>query len=312
MPPSETAPACRPPFVTLPRGPFRHGDFYRIWWGREELAAPDRNGAAADDLIVSAGPPRREDDRLASAATVAYDDEAVERCPLDPSHVLLERRTWLTFCFTGTGELPPVLGGAGMPPVLHRRHADRLLASDLTGVGVCPARVDEDGWTVSLSDAWIDGILARTNDERDFRHLFSLGRWPLFRGSIHPPEADRCPYCGRAPVRCPGCGESITPCPNCGQHAFAGLHSATPEELAAGVILIDPEQTFDVVDPRRWDGTDYMPPGIATRRFVDFLLSLHVWPFVAVPLPTLVEGLSEADLAKLDAARRPVTEGGGG
>ena len=50
-----------------------------------------------------------------------------------------------------------------------------------------------------------------------------------------------------------------------------------------------------------------MSGGIVTRRAVDFLLSIHVWPFIAQPLPTLVEGLTKDDLAKLDAARRPVT-----
>ena len=90
---------------------------------------------------------------------------------------------------------------------------------------------------------------------------------------------------------------------------FDGPYAATPTQVDGGMILTDPEAERDVVDPRRWDGSDYMDGGVATRRFLDYLLSIHLWPFVAVPLPTLVEGLTDDELAKLDRARRPVAEG---
>ena len=147
----------------------------------------------------------------------------------------------------------------------------------------------DGGYTVSLSDAWIDGIKAQTNDSKDLRHLYSRGLWTTFLGTIVPPAGNRCAYCGRAPVQCPECGTTDVPCPSCGGWPFAAVGSATPEQVAAGVILHDPDASRGVIDPRRWDGSDWLPSCV-TRRTVDFLLSIHLWPFVAAPLPTWWKG----------------------
>ena len=306
--PAEVAPAVRPPYVTAPRGPLAHGSFYSICFGESDPAmclCP--NGGP--DRIVSAGP---RDDSLdapwpANCAQRGSSRTPALRCPVDPAHVLTERTGLYRFDFITYGILPPIIA-RGMAPVVRREVADRLLATDLSGIGVCPVEVTS--WGSGLAKTVHKKFREATDGGADLRHIYPEGRDPSFRGTIEPPGADRCPHCGRRPACCPGCDKPYTPCPDCGGRLFHSVADAPPEDRAAGLILIDTDASRNVVDPRRWDGSDYLH-GVATRRFVDYLLSIHLWPFVAVPLPTLAEGLTDEELAKLDRARRPVVEGAG-
>ena len=306
VPPCETVPPFRPPHYTLPRGPFRAGDFWQVLFGLSAVEEID-DATAWGDPIVSAGPPGQDDDDLLAWGSESGTTQAPPVvCPANPAHVLVQTPAVMRFYFNAPGLMPPIIGGIGaMGPVIRKGLADRLRASDLRGVGVCP--VEMTGWVEGLDEEWREGA----EGWNDLRHFYPEGVRPSFEGSVQPPGGNLCPYCRRGPAVCPGCGYANNPCPACGKMPVRHVKHTTAEEKAAGVVLFDTPYDDRLVDPRRWDGSDYMGGDLVTRRFIDFLLSLHVWPFVAAPVPTLVEGLTKDELAKLDHARRPVTEGGG-
>ena len=302
------------PRILPASGRTRSGDFYSLYFGTTDPTVWGLE-PAAEGVVISAGPPRGalREHEFAYAEEGASPEEPGLRCPVDPAHVLVQEVTTLRFAFVRAGELPPVIADY-ISPVVRRAVADRLAAADLRGLGFCP--VDVTDWAFNYSDEEAcRAMKAAAGGAANLRHLFPKGGPVHPKTTVRPPAGNRCVYCGRAPVACPGCGWADRFCPQCGREPVRGARDVTPEEVEAGVIVshITPLalQQTGVIDPRRWDGSDYMAGGVATRRFLDYLLSIHLWPFVAVPLPTLVEGLSKEELIKLDRARRPVVEGAG-
>jgi hypothetical protein len=62
-----------------------------------------------------------------------------------------------------------------------------------------------------------------------------------------------------------------------------------------------------VLDGSLWDGSDFLNAHIesfATRRFVDFLLSIHAAPFIAEPAWVWVDKMTKEQLARLEPAER--------
>ena len=304
MPPCEQAPDLRPPFLTAPRGPFARDYFYEVHFGEDvaELSEEPLEGA-----IVSAGPDLSGQfvDWVAGTESQSSVQESVRRCPVDPGHITGRRTLSTSIIFVHSGVLPPIFAKYAGLAVRGTLRA-RLDASDLRGLSW--TRLIVEDWGSNMGDEVQEELERALNGGGDLWQLDDEPPYPGFRGSIQPPDADRCPYCGHAPLTCPGCGRWESPCPDCGRRPIVSGSKATPEELAAGVILMARRSYPGVMDPRRWDGSDYCGGGFMTRRMVDHLLSLHVWPFVAVPVPTLVEGLTDEERAKLETARDPVIE----
>jgi|SRR5579872_273465 len=176
--------------------------------------------------------------------------------------------------------------------------ADRLKNSGLTGFRLLPA-----------------SISARPDSEDDKTapppNLFQLafeGNCPGHMPHVEPPSEDRCPHCGAGPVVCPECGCWWEPCHSCGQAwgVEAQFHGGPDDpHIRFEVVGVDPF----IVDPRQWDGTDFMGKnhgGWITRRALDWLLSIRAGPFVAIPIAVNVYGLTKAERETLELARRPI------
>ena len=72
----------------------------------------------------------------------------------------------------------------------------------------------------------------------------------------------------------------------------------------------DVSSFVQIVDGRRWDGTDFFGGGdglqTVTRRAVDWLLSIHAYPFEAQPVPVNIAGMTKAERERLEQARTPL------
>ena len=63
-----------------------------------------------------------------------------------------------------------------------------------------------------------------------------------------------------------------------------------------------------IINGKLWDGSDLIcgrdyTVGFVTRRFVDWLISIHAAPLCATEVAVCVDGMSEAQLANLERAR---------
>ena len=309
-------PAAASPRLVRPAGPVEYETFFTIIPGADASQLESGLYGDPDTAITSNGPVAAED------GPFCQDEDPVEsdgpRCELDPRHVLGRRIDLYRFHVVSSGAsypglFPPIVGHGLAEFVVRREVADRLRTTDLTGLAVAPVEVTD--WDLSGDEESAAEIRDALGGNDALRHVAGTGRpcGPFW--TVEPPEANRCCYCGLAPLRCPGCGaapqERGSRCPRCGNEPIQNARDATPEERAAGVVLADPAafEPWVAVDPRRWDGSDLTADGVVTRRFVDYLLSIHAWPFIAQPLAALSEGLDAATRAKLAAARRPVVEG---
>lgn len=102
---------------------------------------------------------------------------------------------------------------------------------------------------------------------------------------VEPPGANSCPFCGAGPLVCEGCGRFYSACRVCGEKAFVDEADVEPNNRR--IILPDGWQRT-VINVKDWNGADFSGEEehacIVTRRFVDLLLSVHAYPFVAVPI----------------------------
>ena len=317
--PAERDPGLRPPFVTAPRGPFRYGDFYEMLFSDylfESVWKTDFPLPPEFPPIVS---PRPSDNHFLPCGAYLEDDDLPDGAPY-----IACRECGLRAVAGGGGRVARVEfhGGNCLPPfirletfdgLVRRPFAERLAATDLRGVRFAPVVMgDMSDWDC-LYDAFDDE--GRTFEEviggeENLLQLEGSVSTARFSGAVEPPELNRCCYCGRRPVKCGRCGHPANPCPDCGRHPIKNVKHATDEERAAGVILhTSAGRPRLLIDPRRWDGSDCFYFGgflFATRRFVDYLLSIHAWPFTATPIPVLEVGIEAEHLRRLELAHQPV------
>ncbi|MBD3672094.1 MAG: hypothetical protein HUJ26_01095 [Planctomycetaceae bacterium] len=94
---------------------------------------------------------------------------------------------------------------------------------------------------------------------------------------------NRCPKCMKIPVVC-DCGKIHYKCPNCNTlNVFYDNNTTPPEE--ASFKLCKSTITNTPVDVRLWDKSDFIAPFYVTRSVIDWLQSVHAYPFVAIPVP---------------------------
>jgi hypothetical protein len=140
-----------------------------------------------------------------------------------------------------------------------------------------------------------------------FFRIFGMGKECLANPQVFPPSADKCPWCGQGPIVCPDCGHCLNPCEKCGRDWGVAEHNPDVGKNAR-IIIEEKSALLTVIDPRRWDGSDFFMECYLTRRAVDFLLSIHAAPFVAEPVPVNMLGISEKDRLRLEAARKPLPQ----
>lgn len=195
------------------------------------------------------------------------------------------------------------------------------------------AAEDLTGWSVSAIQVVIrERRLAKVTAPAPFFELLFMGRSCLSPRVISPNTANRCPWCGRGPLSCSECGEwfgrQFRHCHRCRRDVFASECEGSqltrkewhdfPDALVAPIppeskpkfgslLRFSDDSPISSVDPARWDGSDFFSGNIVTRRVVDWLLSLHVRPFIAKPIAVDVLNISDTDRERLERAKRPVT-----
>lgn len=118
---------------------------------------------------------------------------------------------------------------------------------------------------------------------------------------VEPASENRCPFCERGPIVCEACGHRERNCPKCGEKVCVHEEDAVPGERR---LIIPSAWRKSVVNVNYWNGADYFSYGRVTRRFVDFLLSVHAYPFVAVPISANIHGITAEKKDLLESALR--------
>ena len=173
--------------------------------------------------------------------------------------------------------------------------AGRLRESNLTGFRLLPTQIF----------AYPSRYQVSANHDTEMFQLCFDGKSPDARRYVEPPEANRCPFCDFAPMVCPDCGKFDFFCPQCSRrwNVPASLHEGSQDERVAIETICG---STPVIDPYRWDGTDFMGSsqgGYITRRALEWLTSNKAGPFIAQPVAVNILGLSETDFLRLERAR---------
>jgi len=221
------------------------------------------------------------------AEVISYDNHEIRKCPYNPDHVstriVVPREVALY------GDRVQKLISEQTVVLFDCRLATELEGAPLRGVVVRP---------VELANPFDFG--------RDKPKVFALifSGCEVARRSLAPPEEDNhCPFCGFRPFFCPSCSVGSHECPRCHRDATALVNDnpdpADPRIRYQGV----PPLGF-VVEPRRWNGDDFLcGGGVITRRALDWLLSVHAGPFRARPLRTDVTGMTPEEWEHLEQAK---------
>ena len=180
--------------------------------------------------------------------------------------------------------------------------AEKLLHSGLRGYRFAPVIVHAERARLETSNLKVP----------DFVELQFTGRLCLRPMSIRGvPNA--CPHCGREPLICPDCGKEFSWCPNCQKSAWKTRDAK--RDLGEKTLTVCPfeDRNRIIIEASTWDGSDFifngmndLVPHLITKRALDWLLSVHAAPFYAHPVLVNVAGLTPEQLARVEAARRPV------
>lgn len=224
-------------------------------------------------------------------------DLAYKPCTLDPNHYRGTTRDdlWSVDVVDRT-KFSPFQMPTGDAAIVNGWLAEQLLRSGLWGFSLQPMRI-------AYNDNYPDYVAP----EPLYALIFE-GRKPFMKQRLDPAEPNRCCFCGFGPVVCPECNHIDIDCPKCEKTWIV------PDSDHDGEG--DPRTMIDwtypppgVMDISLWDGCDFMGLGIggyATRRAVDFLVSIHAAPFLATPIPVNVHDITPELREKLEQARRPL------
>src|SRR5579863_5388514 len=240
--------------------------------GLADLIADESN------WIVSPGPSAKGTRAGSNATVVGRVKREVERykCSLNRKHGRINQPFdyELDISYVQRSIPPFVNDTEGAHVLVNQWLAERLKSSGLKGFRLIPT---------SVRDLPIWYVNERTTPLAKIYQLSFEGRFPKQVRHVEPPSADRCPNCGAGPIVCPECGYCMSPCYNCDEPwgVAADLHGGARDRRIAIEKL---GASISVVDPRLWDGNDFMgwsTGGWITRRALDWFLSIHAGPFMA-------------------------------
>jgi hypothetical protein len=117
------------------------------------------------------------------------------------------------------------------------------------------------------------------------------------KATVDPPNENACPFCSASPFVCPGCGDWTATCKGCGRH----LVTRSPDDLTEHPFLIDDDDWL--IDVSKWNGQDFLGD-VVTRRVVEFLLSIHAEPFVALPVRANTLNITPEKRRRLEESKR--------
>ena len=219
----------------------------------------------------------------------------VQRCSLHPNHILRSRLTRTDIDLFG-GQIycefiPTNYSGAIVTSTLR----DQIAQSGALGCHFSEV-------AVNVSHP------ARANLRL---HRISGNTAFLERPKILPKgRPNHCPDCGTAPLICPACAYQEFVCSKCSKRLMLGGPLDYLEKHGIPYHIQDRPPEGKVFDGASWSGDDVMESPnhelIVTRRFVDFLLAIHVGPFVALPIQIWTDGMSKQQREWLERAKKPL------
>jgi hypothetical protein len=199
-------------------------------------------------------------------------------CPRDGSHETGAYYTSVGLDLCGGDIVGPFVPAWGNVILVNKKLADQLLESGLPCVQTTPASV----------------VLNQSACKDPNIHLLVFaGRDPTRWPRIYPETANRCPYCGHGPIVCPECGFWYAYCPKCAKEWCRCADEAREGVEDLRLVIRPFPKLGPIIDPNRWDGSDFMPYCIVTRRVLDFFLSVHAAPLRAQPIRVDLRGITD-------------------
>lgn len=205
----------------------------------------------------------------------------VYACPFDATHKTYAREMVEDVILDTHWHGETVLSTPSTP-ILTQDAAERLMGAELAGVSCDEVSITTQG----LAAEGLRWFAVHVRSPAPYRLPY-----------CDPPEANVCTNCGHAPIVCPGCGISnFWGCIKCKRFGVMEPISAA-REIDDYLLLQWPRATeYDLIDPRRWEGSDFNSPGpfiVVTAKGLQALLDSDVWPLTAWPLRTLVSGVPQ-------------------
>ena len=228
------------------------------------------------------------------ADVVDSEEKRIYDCPLNPEHKTESRLLSVTVDVYA-GILAPFISCPDVCLVTDEL-AEQLAASKLKGASIVPAEVN---------------VSYQFEGKESVHGVYFSGRRNCIAQGIFPKSSDRCPFCGFKPILCPACANRNDICPSCRKSTMASRHFHNGP-LDPRIKIIQRPREGDVIDPARWDGSDFFGGflrGYITRRAVDFLLSVDAKPFCAQPVRARIDHLTKEQRERLEEARRPIEKG---
>ena len=249
------------------------------------VSEPDEAGREDTGLIASLG---NGVERYVHADSIPTWDREFA-CPGNPRHqTKLRFREASVDLFGG-----PVVGDFvhdSLLLIVAGQFVDRLTGTGLSGVEFLPLAINEN-----QSDA---------NPGALFRLAFT-SKDCTRKKTVRIPEGNACPFCGFIPIICPDCGDISYECPACQEDVIVPRRKHGGAADRRHFITPIPREGR-IVEGMLWDGSDFLHDGmrmIATRRTVNWLLSVHATPFVARPRRVNVAGATPEQLERLERAK---------
>ena len=185
--------------------------------------------------------------------------------------------------------------------IISKRLADRMDASGLKGgryKSVKAVRFSEGSGIPANFKSTISPAY-----DTDLVSLIFTGT-PCTRKRKFVDGPNACPFCGFKPLVCEACGYVVGDCPQCDEYPFKANAAGVP-----GIEMASGNNSRLIIDGQFWDGSDMVcgrnqyRDRVVTRRFVEWLLAIDAAPFVALPIPVCVDGMTADQVDMLEKAR---------
>lgn len=118
---------------------------------------------------------------------------------------------------------------------------------------------------------------------------------------------NQCPLCGKGRPICTECGRPSIGCQFCDEAMWRTIDDKRYKPDDPRLYICRPEmRKEEIINGRKWDGTDFFSMGFVSKRFVTYLQSVHAAPFVAEPALVYIDGMSPEQLRWLEEVSGPL------
>lgn len=249
------------------------------------LSAEEIEEQRPDDVIASIG---KGAERYVYSNIVPF-HELEFACPFNAQHVTGSKLQRVLVDLFGGPSIGDFISETFWV-IVTNDFASRLSETGLTGIVLHPLPINEDQSSAPMVElSWIEFPAKPCTRER----------------IVHVPEPNLCPFCGQSPVVCPGCGKVASRCDKCKERIIVRRRDLRgPDDLrhfSSGI-----PKAGRIVEGHLWDGSDFLHDGskmIASRRAIDWLLSVHASPFIARPRRVNIRDAKPEQRQRLEAAK---------